>query len=69
MPTEMIHTEERVVTVGAESESFSMESPTSEMQVTAAGGAAARMVVDTEETSPRPHGKTDSPSKKKGNTS
>lgn len=61
--------EETVVTVGMESESMRMESQTvtAETQVTAAGGAAARMMSDMEETMARPPGKTDSPSKRKGN--
>lgn len=57
MPEETATTEETVVTVGMESES----------QVTTAGGAAARMMSDMEETLTRPLGKTDSPSKRKGN--
>ncbi len=63
--------EETVVTVGMESESMRMESQTvaAETQVTAAGGAAARMMSDMEETVARPPGKTDSPSKRKGNIS
>lgn len=63
--------EETVVTVGMESESMRMEAQTltAEMQVSTAGGAAACMVSDMEETMPRPQGKTDSPSKRKGNIS
>lgn len=68
MPTETMHAEEMVVAVGPDAESIGMESQTatSEMQVTTAGGVAARMVADMEDTSPRPQGKADSPSKKKG---
>lgn len=65
MPTETMHTEEMVVAVGPDAESIGMESQTSEMQVTTVGGVAARMVADMEDTSPRPQGKADSPSKKK----
>uniref|UniRef100_I3IVR3 phosphatidate phosphatase n=1 Tax=Oreochromis niloticus TaxID=8128 RepID=I3IVR3_ORENI len=67
MPTETMHAEEMVVAVGPDAESIGMESQTatSEMQVTTAGGVAARMVADMEDTSPRPQGKADSPSKKK----
>lgn len=63
MPTETMHTEEMV-----DAESIGMESQTitSAMQVTTVGGVAARMVADMEDTSPRPQGKADSPSKKKG---
>ncbi len=62
--------EETVVSVGMESESMRMEEQTvtAETQAAAAAGAAARMMSDMEET-PRPQGKTDSPSKKKGNIS
>ncbi|XP_005745660.1 phosphatidate phosphatase LPIN1 isoform X3 [Pundamilia nyererei] len=62
MPTETMHTEEMV-----DAESIGMESQTvtSAMQVTTVGGVAARMVADMEDTSPRPQGKADSPSKKK----
>uniref|UniRef100_A0A3Q4HYS8 phosphatidate phosphatase n=1 Tax=Neolamprologus brichardi TaxID=32507 RepID=A0A3Q4HYS8_NEOBR len=67
MPTETMHTEEMVVADGPDAESIGMESQTvtSEMQVTTVGGVAARMVADMEDTSPRPQGKADSPSKKK----
>uniref|UniRef100_A0A671WRQ9 phosphatidate phosphatase n=1 Tax=Sparus aurata TaxID=8175 RepID=A0A671WRQ9_SPAAU len=60
-------TEQRVVTVGMETESVRMESQTvtSETQVMTAGGAAAQMMCDMEETMPRQPGKTDSPSKRK----
>ncbi|XP_042082821.1 phosphatidate phosphatase LPIN1 isoform X1 [Haplochromis burtoni] len=62
MPTETMHTEEMV-----DAESIGMESQTvtSAMQVTTVGGVAARMVADMEDTSLRPQGKADSPSKKK----
>ncbi|XP_044232422.1 phosphatidate phosphatase LPIN1 isoform X4 [Thunnus albacares] len=62
MPEETAATEETVVTVRMESESSRMES---QAQVTTAGGAAARMMSDMEETMNRPLGKTDSPSKRK----
>ncbi|KAM7395544.1 hypothetical protein PAMA_007017 [Pampus argenteus] len=62
MLEETTTTEETVVTVGMESESSRTES---QAQVTAAGGVAARMMSDMEETMTRPLGKTDSPSKKK----
>lgn len=64
-------TEQRVVTVGMETESVRMESQTvtSETQVMTAGGAAAQMMCDMEETMPRQPGKTDSPSKRKGDMS
>ncbi|XP_069578966.1 phosphatidate phosphatase LPIN1 [Brachyistius frenatus] len=67
MPEGTVVTEETVVTVGMESEPSRMESQTatSETQVTAAGGVAARITADMEETLPRPQGKTDSPSKRK----
>uniref|UniRef100_A0A8D3E139 phosphatidate phosphatase n=1 Tax=Scophthalmus maximus TaxID=52904 RepID=A0A8D3E139_SCOMX len=60
-------TEETVVTVGMESESMRMESQTvsSETHLTTVESVAARMMADMEETMPRPHGKTDSPSKSK----
>uniref|UniRef100_A0A8D3CGE6 phosphatidate phosphatase n=1 Tax=Scophthalmus maximus TaxID=52904 RepID=A0A8D3CGE6_SCOMX len=60
---------ETVVTVGMESESMRMESQTvsSETHLTTVESVAARMMADMEETMPRPHGKTDSPSKSKGN--
>uniref|UniRef100_A0A8D3CUN9 phosphatidate phosphatase n=1 Tax=Scophthalmus maximus TaxID=52904 RepID=A0A8D3CUN9_SCOMX len=58
---------ETVVTVGMESESMRMESQTvsSETHLTTVESVAARMMADMEETMPRPHGKTDSPSKSK----
>ncbi|KAM8726097.1 phosphatidate phosphatase LPIN1 isoform X3 [Acanthopagrus latus] len=60
-------TKQKVVTVGMETESMRVESQTvtSETQVMAAGGAAAPMMCDMEETMPRQQGKTDSPSKRK----
>uniref|UniRef100_A0A3B5BEB9 phosphatidate phosphatase n=1 Tax=Stegastes partitus TaxID=144197 RepID=A0A3B5BEB9_9TELE len=59
--------EETVVTVGMEMETSRMETmETSRMECQAAGGAAARMMSDMEETMLRPLGKTDSPSKRKG---
>lgn len=67
MPEET--TEETVVTVGMETESMRMESQTVTADVTTALGVAARMMSDMEETMSRPQGKTDSPSKKKGNIS
>ncbi|XP_008284408.1 phosphatidate phosphatase LPIN1 [Stegastes partitus] len=70
--------EETVVTVGMEMETSRMETSrmetsrmetsrmeTSRMECQAAGGAAARMMSDMEETMLRPLGKTDSPSKRK----
>ncbi|KAM6915280.1 phosphatidate phosphatase LPIN1-like [Xenentodon cancila] len=56
-----------VVTVVTESQSMMVETqtPTSEMQVTAATSMAATTVTDMEETASRPLGKTDSPSKRK----
>ena len=62
-------TEETVVTVGMESESMRMEEQTVTAETQTAGGAAARLMSDMEETMPRPQGKTDSPSKRKGNVS
>uniref|UniRef100_A0A672GUK8 phosphatidate phosphatase n=1 Tax=Salarias fasciatus TaxID=181472 RepID=A0A672GUK8_SALFA len=62
---ETVHTEETVVSVGMESARMESLTVTSETQVTAAGGAAARMMADMEDAMPRPPGKTDSPSKKK----
>lgn len=64
-------TKQKVVTVGMETESMRVESQTvtSETQVMAAGGAAAPMMCDMEETMPRQQGKTDSPSKRKGDKS
>ncbi|XP_073349255.1 phosphatidate phosphatase LPIN1-like [Pagrus major] len=70
-PLRLLMTEEtserRVVTVGMETESMRMESQTVtlETQVITAGGAAAQMMCDMEETMPRQPGKTDSPSKRK----
>uniref|UniRef100_A0AAX7U3E6 phosphatidate phosphatase n=1 Tax=Astatotilapia calliptera TaxID=8154 RepID=A0AAX7U3E6_ASTCA len=59
----------RVITpeemVDAESIGMESQTITSAMQVTTVGGVAARMVADMEDTSPRPQGKADSPSKKK----
>lgn len=61
-------TEEMVVTVGMESETMRMESQTAGgAETQTAGGASARMMSDMEETMPRLQGKTDSPSKRKGN--
>uniref|UniRef100_A0A672GZ14 phosphatidate phosphatase n=1 Tax=Salarias fasciatus TaxID=181472 RepID=A0A672GZ14_SALFA len=51
--------------IGMESARMESLTVTSETQVTAAGGAAARMMADMEDAMPRPPGKTDSPSKKK----
>lgn len=53
-------TEETAVAVGMESEFTTMESQAN------SEGVAARLTVDMEETGPRPPGKTDSPSKRKG---
>ncbi|XP_049914507.1 phosphatidate phosphatase LPIN1 isoform X2 [Epinephelus moara] len=50
--------ETREETVGMESESMRVETQT-------AGGVAAHTIADMEETTPRPQGKTDSPSKRK----
>lgn len=61
-------TQQTIVTLGMETESTSMESlaVTSETQVTTVESAAARTVADMEETMLRLCGKTDSPTKKKG---
>lgn len=60
-------TEETALTVGMESEFMRMESRAgTEMQITNPEGVAARMTLDMDETVPRPLGKTDSPSKRKG---
>nr|XP_020479333.1 phosphatidate phosphatase LPIN1 [Monopterus albus] len=59
-------TEETLVTDAMESECTRLESQTqAETQVTSVGSAAAHMMADMEETTPRPLGKTDSPSKRK----
>lgn len=63
MPEKTATTEETVVTVGMESESSRMES---QAQGTTAGDVAARMTSDMEEAMTHPPGKTDSPSKRKG---
>lgn len=52
-----------------ESETVRMESQTETAETQKAGGAAAGMMCDAEETMSRPPGKTDSPSKRKGNIS
>ena len=48
-------------------ETVEMESESMRMETQTAGGAATCMMSDTEETMCRPPGKTDSPSKRKGN--
>lgn len=60
--------EEGVVTVGMESESVRTESQTEAAEAQKAGGIAAGMMCDMETVS-RPPGKTDSPSKRKGELS
>lgn len=58
--------EEAVVTVGMESESVRTELQTEAADAQKAGGITAGMMCDMETVS-RPPGKTDSPSKRKGN--
>ncbi|XP_034999748.1 phosphatidate phosphatase LPIN1 isoform X1 [Hippoglossus stenolepis] len=67
MSEDTVVTEQTVVTFGMESESTRMESQTvtSETQVSTVESVAARMMADLEEAQPRPHGKSDSPSKRK----